>query len=755
MASGSPIIVNGGPSDSGPNSGSATAFIQFLNRLNARFIEATKQGEKLINTFDQLRVESVQLDNGLKRATISMNELTDSVKRLREAADGGGGPGPGGGPSGGSGGILDLFMTLKNIMDAFNTALQIYIAVKGLLQNNNSDSGNSSDPSKCCSESNSDSGSDPGSITDPAERKAALWQSAILGAGEKLKDMIVMAISGAMEEHQSKALLIARSGGQKIGEPLYENIRGNAVKNGVDVNEAIKTALSLMPTAQDTTQLDRMTTMAMEMSILDPNGGSSEDAAGSIKSAMTGDYSGLMEQFNISEEAFQNVGFEQANDMDGFLDALDTMREKANMGAEALKTVGSSPLNQIATLQNTIKAGFAAAGMGAVEAMSPLLEKLNELVASERFQAFFALFEQGLTFAASQLAVVGEAALWLFSVFLDNWPLILSILMLTGLVLLPTILGYLWTMVAPILAQAGAWLLAFWPILLIIAVIGVLVGIFLHFGGTVEQVVGFVMGLFFGLFAALKNGFAYFWNIVVSVAEFLVNIFNDPVYAIQKLFFDLAKNAIGFFGGMINTFIDGLNWVLEKVNKITGTSFEMIGEVDTSKLDNFEPQTDKAVVDFSKYKMEQTDIGDYSKKGYDFGAGLTDKFNMKEGALGGFLNKESGFKKPAIEEVGAVAGTGGFGGAGAGGMGSVAPDINRVNEVGSINETVDISSEDLKTMRELAEMKNIQNFVSLQPTVSVQTGDINNGYDIDTIIGRIERSLNEEIAMSAERTYNV
>lgn len=57
-------------------------------------------------------------------------------------------------------------------------------------------------------------------------------------------------------------------------------------------------------------------------------------------------------------------------------------------------------------------------------------------------------------------------------------------------------------------------------------------------------------------------------------------------------------------------------------------------------------------------------------------------------------------------------------------------------------------------MRELAEMKNIQNFVSLQPTVSVQTGDINNGYDIDTIIGRIERSLNDEIASSAEGVYN-
>ena len=67
-------------------------------------------------------------------------------------------------------------------------------------------------------------------------------------------------------------------------------------------------------------------------------------------------------------------------------------------------------------------------------------------------------------------------------------------------------------------------------------------------------------------------------------------------------------------------------------------------------------------------------------------------------------------------------------------MADNSPNINKVNEVGRINDTVDISSEDLKMMRELAEMNAIQNFVSLTPTVNVQTGDIRNGYDVDTII---------------------
>ncbi|MNC81370.1 hypothetical protein D3C75_1344800 [compost metagenome] len=57
-------------------------------------------------------------------------------------------------------------------------------------------------------------------------------------------------------------------------------------------------------------------------------------------------------------------------------------------------------------------------------------------------------------------------------------------------------------------------------------------------------------------------------------------------------------------------------------------------------------------------------------------------------------------------------------------------------------------------MRELAEMKNIQNFVTLTPTVQVTTGDVNNGTDIDTIVARIEDVMTEQISTYASGVYN-
>lgn len=86
-------------------------------------------------------------------------------------------------------------------------------------------------------------------------------------------------------------------------------------------------------------------------------------------------------------------------------------------------------------------------------------------------------------------------------------------------------------------------------------------------------------------------------------------------------------------------------------------------------------------------------------------------------------------------------------------------DISQIGSVGNvgsvdrINETVDISSEDLKMMRELAEVTAIQNFTTLTPTVTVNTGPVSKEVDIHTIVTQIEQVLEEEIATSAAGVY--
>jgi len=73
--------------------------------------------------------------------------------------------------------------------------------------------------------------------------------------------------------------------------------------------------------------------------------------------------------------------------------------------------------------------------------------------------------------------------------------------------------------------------------------------------------------------------------------------------------------------------------------------------------------------------------------------------------------------------------------------------------VGKINDTVDISSEDLKMMRELAEMKNIQNYVTLTPSVNFGDTHVRNESDINTIVSKITQKLEQDIASSANAVY--
>lgn len=83
----------------------------------------------------------------------------------------------------------------------------------------------------------------------------------------------------------------------------------------------------------------------------------------------------------------------------------------------------------------------------------------------------------------------------------------------------------------------------------------------------------------------------------------------------------------------------------------------------------------------------------------------------------------------------------------------VAPMGGSIDTVDKVNKTVDVASEDLKVMRDLAEIQAISNMITLTPTVQMTTGDINSGADLDTIISRINRTLEEEFVSSAEGVY--
>lgn len=410
---------------------------------------------------------------------------------------------------------------------------------------------------------------------------------------------------------------------------------------------------------------------------------------------------------------------------------LKEMSAEGLITAEIIKGALFSVADEINKKFNTMPMTFADVANllknRAFQAFGPILQRINQFLNSPAGINFINNLSQAIFIAAIATDQLISVLIYLFNLVSRFLPEIAGALLTIGASYLPMLITKLWAMVPPILAQVKAWALAHLPILLIASAVGVLIFILRKLGVTTEQVVGFIAGLFFTLFAILRNIFALLWNNILAYAEFLANVFVDPIYAIKKLFYDLVKNVIDYFTNMINSIIKGLNWIIEKVNQVAGTSFRTIELWSNDWIEKYKPTTSKNVVDLSKYRWEQIDLASAYQRGYRWATSSLSKLASTISGIG---------KLPELK------------------MGAI-PEVGKVGEVGKIRDTVDISSEDLRIMRELAEMKAIQNFVTLTPTVTVHTGPISKDVDVDEVIARIKQTLEMEIASSARGAWSV
>ena len=373
----------------------------------------------------------------------------------------------------------------------------------------------------------------------------------------------------------------------------------------------------------------------------------------------------------------------------------------------------------------------------AIQAFAPVIENINKLLNSPGGTEFISNLVTVINGAAMATNQLISGLIWIGDAVQNSWGtigpilyMITAALALWSISMIPKLYTQLSLLVYPILAQAAAWAVAYWPILLIGAAIGFLIYAMLNWGNTTVQVIGFVGGIFGTFFAFLFNTFGLFWNMLASVAEFLVNVFIDPVYAVKKLFYDMSITVLSYLTNIAKGIENILNSIPGVHVSITSGMENMLGGLETARANL---KSDQDVI-----SIPRLDQVDYSNA-FDFGSRIgkaagswaVDKMQGAAGSLGNMFNS----LKPNLPGTG---------------MADI-PNIGKVGEVGKIKDTVDISSEDLKVMRELAEIKSIQNFVTLTPTVSVvHTGDINNGNDVDTVVERIKTMLEGEIVSSAE-----
>lgn len=344
--------------------------------------------------------------------------------------------------------------------------------------------------------------------------------------------------------------------------------------------------------------------------------------------------------------------------------------------------------------------------------------------------SWFSYFWDILSSLLPLIYAIGAAVLAYFLI-----PLILSI---------PGIIAGLWAMIPPMLTQLAIWLAMNWPILLVAAAIGILIYIMGQFGVTTADVIGFIVGLFYALGAEIYNMLIELYNRFLVFANFLSNLFIDPIGAIKMFFLDMATYII-----------DKVRWVAEAlqdlVNMIPGVEVNIVAGLDNIKAQieatkqAVSNETGVKQTQFKQYKSLSTQFN----KGFDKGSNFVKSFGG--GKVSGLSSLLSKFKIPEMPKgYGMDKGIGGMGKApgaptGLGKDGKLKG--GKLDKVGKIDGDVKITDEDIKLLKDISKAEFINKYTTLRPNMNVQfTGSIHETADVNKILEAIEDMTEEALS---------
>lgn len=411
-------------------------------------------------------------------------------------------------------------------------------------------------------------------------------------------------------------------------------------------------------------------------------------------------------------------------------DYLDVPVGKIRKLAEEGKLTASVVKNALLAAADDINAKFDAMPLTwsaiwtrmqnqALMSLSPVLQRLNELFNSDRFLQMADAVIRAFSALAGAATTVLDAMTRVYQFVADNWTKIEWVIWGVAGALAGYGLVVLKTAAATKIAAAAQ---SLWnnvvkahPAALIIGAVAALVGWLIKLWKTND---------------AFAAGLYRVWNGILNWFDQVPIFFLRVGLGVINAFQNMKVKALEIMDALINGVIRGINWLIEKLNTIPGVSIQALQAVDFSSRAAAEAEAIRQAGEKAIAAMENW---------------AAQRALEREQRVLDFLEARAARRaEQQAEQLLPSAFDWNIG------------TIDRVEEVGRIRDTVDISAEDLRVMRELAEMRNIQNFVTLQP--QLRFGDTivrQDGRSVDEIIANIRDRLEEELVASARAVYGV
>lgn len=239
--------------------------------------------------------------------------------------------------------------------------------------------------------------------------------------------------------------------------------------------------------------------------------------------------------------------------------------------------------------------------------------------------------------------------------------------------------------------------------------------------GAIMAAVAFVWNLFLGLLdliLGIVNAIANPW---ISFANFFGNLFNDPIGAIIHLFGDLADRVLG----IVETIAKAIDKVFGSnlAEKVQGWRSSLDSKVEAAAKKHGNGSYEKVVEEWNlsseSLGLKRWEYGDAYNTGYKWGAGIEESVS---GGIEELLNPE---------------------------------DIATTAEnTGKAADALDITNEDLKYLKDIAETEAINRFTTAEIKVDMtNNNNISNNMDLDGVVDYLTNGVNEAMEKAAEGVH--
>ncbi len=290
-----------------------------------------------------------------------------------------------------------------------------------------------------------------------------------------------------------------------------------------------------------------------------------------------------------------------------------------------------------------------------------------------------------------------------------------------------------------------------WIILLVIALIAVFyvaVAAVNHFAGTSVSATGLICGAFATALAFIGNLFigaantiigtgVTLWNLIANFVNAFALVFNNPVAGIEALFLSLFN----FIVEVIESAARMLDAVFGSslADAVAGFQNKVQAKVDAVITENGGSEILKTV-EMSDYQFNRFDYGDAWNSGYNFGEKIDDK--ISNFSLADIFGKVD-IPNPddytsSFSDAIANSGAGGN-------LDSIADDTS------AIKDSVDITDEDLKYLRDIAEQEAINRFTTAEIKLDMtNNNNVSSNADLDGIVDGMTTKVLEALEIVRE-----